>query len=149
MYKKNLQLIMFAALIFLIPTANVYGKEIIETGISINNGENDAVVTENILNISSSYLGFQGYNDVSVTDWFYHSVVLVTDRLIMNGSYGYFYPNNRLTRAEAVTILGRVYGDNVVFNETLSSEFKKFLSEYEEELLSEKVPGYKMEEAIR
>ena len=34
-------------------------------------------------------------------------------------------------------------------NETLSSEFKKFLSEYEEELLSEKVPGYKMEEAIR
>ena len=34
-------------------------------------------------------------------------------------------------------------------NETLSSEFKKFLSEYEEELLSEKVPGYKIEEAIR
>ncbi|QQR55337.1 S-layer homology domain-containing protein [Candidatus Peregrinibacteria bacterium] len=48
------------------------------------------------------------YLDVDSNDWFYDYVTFATDLGIVNGSKGRFFPNQAITRAEAMVILVRL-----------------------------------------
>lgn len=55
---------------------------------------------------------FAGYDDVSLSDWFYDAVAYVTEYGLMNGTgETTFAPNSNMTRAMLVTVLYRLEGE--------------------------------------
>lgn len=58
---------------------------------------------------SNSPADFNRFNDVESSDWFYDAVIYVQQHGLFDGTgNGYFSPNNKMTRAMFVTVLGRM-----------------------------------------
>ncbi len=70
-----------------------------------------------------------GFSDVKETDWFYRYVGDVSNEGIMTGTGGgLFSPGNNLTRAEVVTILSRLSGENITDGLYVSPELRDVVS---------------------
>lgn len=66
-----------------------------------------------IKNISSKKSSDIIYKDVNENNWYYNSVMETSEKNLLKGNDGYFYPENNLSYAEAITIASRI---NSMFN---------------------------------
>ena len=70
-----------------------------------------------------------GFSDVKETDWFFRYVGEVAKEGIMTGTGGgFFSPGSDLTRAEVVTILSRLSGENITDGLYASPELRDVVS---------------------
>lgn len=53
------------------------------------------------------------YNDVNLNSWYFKAVNTISNRNLMNGYNGNFYPNNQLTLAELCKIAANVSGEDI------------------------------------
>lgn len=58
------------------------------------------------------------YKDVKKTSWYYNDVAALIDRRIISGKDGKFYPDEELTREEAVYMIGKAFG---IYNTSIFS----------------------------
>ncbi len=66
-----------------------------------------------IKSISNNKEYINGYKDVNSNSWYYDSVMDTSEKNLLKGNDGYFYPEKNLSYAEAITIAARI---NAMFN---------------------------------